>query len=156
MTGCRLTILYGLLPQDKRLIFLLVRGEASSRISGICSGLRRIRADMGSGTSKRQSVGAAVELPELLSALIEAVATFGAMMGDQSRGLRRWDWWKPVVLGGGRELVFAPGSRTRSLVRHLVAQHRITNAGEFVGERANGFVGMGSRLYAERPGAQRI
>jgi hypothetical protein len=42
---------------------------------------------MGSGTSKRQSLGAAGELPGLLTAFNEAVATFIAMMGDQSQGL---------------------------------------------------------------------
>jgi hypothetical protein len=69
------------------LIFVLVEREASSRISGIFGGLTRTRADMEYATSKRQSLGAAGELPGLLTAFNEAGAALSAMRGDQSLGL---------------------------------------------------------------------
>ena len=67
-----------------------MRGEACSRLFGIWSGLLIARAEMVSATSKRQSLSTAVEMPDLLTAFIEAVATLVAMLGDQSRGKR---WW---------------------------------------------------------------
>ena len=42
------------------------------------------------------------------------------------------------------------------MVRLGIAQGCIADAGELVGERANSFVAMGSRLHGERPGAQWI
>jgi len=45
---------------------------------------------MESATSKRQSLSTAVEMPDLLTAFIEAGTTLVAMLGDQSRGKR---WW---------------------------------------------------------------
>jgi hypothetical protein len=113
------------------------------------------RADMESASPLRQSLQAAsMQLPEVLSASNGVGASRCAMVGDQS--LRKGGWVKGQVacssrhcIGGAFHLFLHAGDD--AVIRLSIAQRRITNARQFVGQRAGGFVMVAARLYCQRP-----
>jgi hypothetical protein len=118
-----------------------------------------VRADMESASPRRQSLQAAgVQLPEELSATCGVGASLGAMMGDQS--LRKGGWVRKGSvdssgghrIGGAFDLLVQ--SRHDAGVGFSVAQRRVTDSGELVGQGAGGFVVIRSGLHVQRPTTQ--
>jgi hypothetical protein len=118
------------------------------------------RADMESASPLRQSIQAAsIRLPEGLSASNSVGASRCAMMGDQS--LRKGGWVKDQDACSSRHCI---GSAFHlflhacddAVIRLAIAQRRVENARQFVGQRTGGFVMVAACLERQRPLSQAV
>src|SRR5262245_33017812 len=101
-------------------------------------------------------------LPAELSASVGVGVTLSAMVGDQSLRKRWWgEFVKQLdVARLGRDRVSAAGNlflwSPHLAVARAVAQARVADARELVGEGAGGLVVVASRLDGERPATQPV
>jgi hypothetical protein len=117
------------------------------------------RADMESASPLRQSVQAAGALPEELSASDDVGVSRVAMMGDQSQC--KGGWVKGQSGCSSRHRIRSAfhlflHARHHAGIRLGVAQRRIADARELVGQCAGSLVVVAARLHRQRPLSQAI